>query len=327
MKKATLKDIAKEACVSIATVSYVLNNAPNQTIPEDTKNRVLGAVKRLGYIPNLAARSLAKPTSGLIGILVNRTRQEALWQQFRYTRFINQLEGQLTASGYHVVLSSIDPDQPKLDIIMERKLDAVILIDVKQSIFYQISNLFSFGVPLIIVDALIDDDLFYKVQYHYADAFALAAAYSAERYQYAVLESFYNEDLAAAVRQWSGLSEDAIHTIQKEEELAAFLRRHEGKRGVIMNEFIATAAAKYTDPARMTVLCTCNCPDILPPSAARLIFGDRKTDETFQLIMKLIRHEDSVPSDKYVQIKGQLFPSSKIPSPAISHSEGGYNHA
>lgn len=57
MKKATMKDIARQANVSVATVSYVLNNVKNQTIPDPTRQIILQIARELNYVPNLAARS------------------------------------------------------------------------------------------------------------------------------------------------------------------------------------------------------------------------------------------------------------------------------
>ena len=55
--KVTIKDVAKKANVSKATVSYVLNGI--NKVSEETKQRVMAAVNELGYVPNSAAKSLA----------------------------------------------------------------------------------------------------------------------------------------------------------------------------------------------------------------------------------------------------------------------------
>ncbi|WDC85229.1 LacI family DNA-binding transcriptional regulator [Caloramator sp. mosi_1] len=65
MKRPTLKDIAKEVGVSVATVSYVLNGNEKQSISEETKDKIIQVANRLNYVPNLAARSLVKENRGL----------------------------------------------------------------------------------------------------------------------------------------------------------------------------------------------------------------------------------------------------------------------
>lgn len=62
----TIRDIANEAGVSMATVSYVLNDKGN--ISEETRKRVLDVAERLGYRPSGAARSLKTRKTGNIGV-------------------------------------------------------------------------------------------------------------------------------------------------------------------------------------------------------------------------------------------------------------------
>lgn len=52
------QDVAREADVSRTTVSFVLNNTPGKSITEATRQKVLGAAARLGYVPNENARNL-----------------------------------------------------------------------------------------------------------------------------------------------------------------------------------------------------------------------------------------------------------------------------
>ena len=56
--KSTIKDVAKKAGVSTATVSYVINNIDK--VKPDTKERVLDAIKSLNYTPSSVAISLAR---------------------------------------------------------------------------------------------------------------------------------------------------------------------------------------------------------------------------------------------------------------------------
>ena len=52
----TIKEVAAKAGVSVATVSYVLNNS--RPVKPDTRDRVLEAAQALGYVPNASARNL-----------------------------------------------------------------------------------------------------------------------------------------------------------------------------------------------------------------------------------------------------------------------------
>lgn len=65
-RRVTSVDVAREAEVSRATVSYVLNDTPNQRIPEETRVRVWEAAKRLEYAPSAAARALRSGRSDVV---------------------------------------------------------------------------------------------------------------------------------------------------------------------------------------------------------------------------------------------------------------------
>jgi LacI family transcriptional regulator len=69
MRRVTISDVADLAKVSKATVSHVINNT--RFVEEGTRNRVLAAVKELGYQPSLVARSLATNRTETIGIIVS----------------------------------------------------------------------------------------------------------------------------------------------------------------------------------------------------------------------------------------------------------------
>lgn len=68
MPKLTLLDVAKLAGVSRSTVSRVVNEDPNVSI--EARNRVLEVIRRTGYKPNMAARSLRTKTSNIIGLVI-----------------------------------------------------------------------------------------------------------------------------------------------------------------------------------------------------------------------------------------------------------------
>ncbi len=284
-------------------MSYVLNNVTNQTIPEETKCRVFEAAKQLNYVPNLAARSLVKQKSGLIGILINKNEDDSIWQQLRYSQFVSRLEKLLSTKGYHVVLFSLDASDPKLDIISERKLDGVFVVDVKTEYFHLISSYFSSGVPLIVIDSIIDDPLFYKVNYDYSAAFSHALTTTERQHGYLIVDSFNNSELVDHICNSSGIDQRSIHILTNESQLQAFLSQNDHRPGIILNEFAALAAAKFTDPAKFTVICTADCPEILPPSSARVAFQTGKAEVALKLMLQLLANPMQGPENKYLHVK------------------------
>ncbi|WP_261378381.1 LacI family DNA-binding transcriptional regulator [Paenibacillus agilis] len=300
----TIKDIAKEANVSTATVSYILNNVPKQTITDETRCRVLTAAERLNYVPNLAARSLVKRKTGLIGILINRAANEPWWRQLRYADMVNQLEQLLTERGYHVVLSSIEAEKPKVGIIAERKLDGVFLIDVKEEHFYSISFHFPAGVPLVVVDSLVEDSLFYKVIHDYELALQTAQSWNVGHACYYVIEPYYNEPYVQAIKDAIGVEDSQLYVMEDEAQLTEFISRQPaGSKGIIFNEFIGTLAAKYADPADLTIVCTSGCPEMVPARAKRVSAIENKSQISFELMIQLLKLDGELPIDKYIKVK------------------------
>ncbi len=64
-RRVTAADVARSLGLSRATVGFVLNRTPGQTIPEATRARVLAEAERLGYRPNTAAQALARGRSSI----------------------------------------------------------------------------------------------------------------------------------------------------------------------------------------------------------------------------------------------------------------------
>src|SRR5512138_1166806 len=65
-RRATLKDVAAASGVSRATVSFVLNRTPNQTISPATRDRVLRTARDLGYVPHGIAKALREGASRIV---------------------------------------------------------------------------------------------------------------------------------------------------------------------------------------------------------------------------------------------------------------------
>lgn len=302
-KKATMKDIASAAQVSVATVSYVLNCAPNQTIPEETKQRVLEAAKELQYVPNLAARSLIKKRSGLVGMLVNRSRDEHWWEQLAHSRDIDSLERELTRLGYHVVLVSLDADAPNMAVISERKLDAVFVLGAREETFHDISVHFSAGVPVIVVDSFIDDRLFYKIVYDYELAILSALEARPDHGSFVVVDRLSIDTVGAISRRLS-LPPSQVLVLEDEAQLPDFLASQKGG-GIIMNEGIALLAARWIEPSRFTTVCTAGCPELVRaiPDASIIPFGDGKAKSSIALMQSLLADQYAGPAEKYVRVK------------------------
>lgn len=118
----SIKDVAREAGVSIATVSRVLNDI--DVVNEDTKKKVLDAIKKLGYRPNIVARSLKTQRTKTIGILI-----PDISSQF-YPEIVRGAEDVSNIYDYNIILGNSDFDIQKekeyLRVLKEKMVDGVI---------------------------------------------------------------------------------------------------------------------------------------------------------------------------------------------------------
>ncbi len=111
-KRATIKDVAAQAGVSYQTVSRVINNHPS--VKDDTRQRVQAVIEALGFRPNLAARSLPRRRSQIIGLIVPYEAD----QLFRDPNLIAQIGGidaEANAQGYNLLLSTAGHSNQAVD--------------------------------------------------------------------------------------------------------------------------------------------------------------------------------------------------------------------
>ena len=120
----SIKDVAREAGVSTATVSHVINNT--RFVSQEVRARVLDAVERCGYYPNAHARSLASGRSQTFGLVVSD-----LSNPF-FPELVKSIEAAAFERGYDVMLSNTnyDPDRTSHYVrrFIERKVAGVVVM-------------------------------------------------------------------------------------------------------------------------------------------------------------------------------------------------------
>lgn len=100
-RRPTLRDVARRSGVSPATVSFVLNDAPGQTIPLGTRERVRTAAVELGYTPHRLARALREGRSRILVLEVEAARGGGSLKSF-----VQGMREELGAHGYSLVLNT-----------------------------------------------------------------------------------------------------------------------------------------------------------------------------------------------------------------------------
>lgn len=126
----TIRDVAREAGVSTATVSHVLNNAGQ--VSRRTRRLVLSAIRRLGYFPNVHARNLALGQSRTLGMIVSDIENPF------FPEVIRSFETRARQLGYDVILSDTNYD-PRLtrraaERMLEHKVRGVAVMTSEMSL-------------------------------------------------------------------------------------------------------------------------------------------------------------------------------------------------
>jgi DNA-binding LacI/PurR family transcriptional regulator len=123
----TIRDVAKESGFSATTVSIVLNNAPlARYIPTTTKKRIEGAAKKLGYRPNLFARSLRSRRSHTVGVMVFDMTDPFC------TLVLRGIESSLYQASYLPILTDVHNERARferyLEMLLDRRVEALIVV-------------------------------------------------------------------------------------------------------------------------------------------------------------------------------------------------------
>lgn len=120
-KKVTIKDVAREAGVSISTVSNALNNV--DVLYPDTKQHILEVAKRLHYIPNLNGRNLKTQATNVIGLFINSIKGTY------YGILADSIYWACKKHGYELNIFISDKADNMMANILGRRVDGAVILN------------------------------------------------------------------------------------------------------------------------------------------------------------------------------------------------------
>jgi len=148
----TVKDVAKAAGVSSATVSRVINDDPR--ISEETKSRVLDCIKRLDYKINNIARSLKTNKTHTIGFIAPEIPNDF------FMSIAKGVEDEFRKHGYSVIIcnsnESVEEEEDRIKLLFEKCVDGVIIIPAtSEGKHYR--QLKDMNMPVVLIDRLVNN--------------------------------------------------------------------------------------------------------------------------------------------------------------------------
>ena len=150
----TIKDVAREAGVSIATVSRVFNNVA--VVDEDTRKNVRHVARRLKYVPSALGRSLSTKRTDAIGLLL-----PDLFGEF-FSEVLRGCDQTAQQSRYHLVVSSSHNNKEEIHAalaMMRGRVDGLVIMSPHIDAHTLKENLPQ-SLPVVLLNCYIDDDSF-----------------------------------------------------------------------------------------------------------------------------------------------------------------------
>lgn len=146
-RRLDIRDVAKHARVSIATVSRTINRVP--TVDKALAERVWKSIDTLNYFPNTQARSLVSGRSRLFGLLISEITNPF------FPELIQGFEEIAVSNGYEILIGSTNYDLGRIDTCIRRMLErnvegvAVMTFGIEQPL---LAELVTREVPMVFVD-------------------------------------------------------------------------------------------------------------------------------------------------------------------------------
>jgi len=145
---ATIKDVARLAGVSVATVSHVINGT--RPVAPETAAKVWKAIKELDYHPNAVARSLRTRTTHAIGVVVSDITNPF------FATLVRGAEDAAIEAGYSIIVcnsdETLEKEETYVQLLCRRRVDGMLIAPVREGASPAIRELAQRKVPFVFVD-------------------------------------------------------------------------------------------------------------------------------------------------------------------------------
>lgn len=157
MARPTIRDIAREAGVSRAAVSFALNDRPG--VSPTTRARIIDIAAKMGWRPNATARALSSSRSNAIGLVLQRPRVNNSSERF-FFEFITGIQDALDNSGIDLLLHLSHSMEEELKAYenwwAQGRVDGTIVVDPRDD-DPRPAKLNEYGLPTVVIGQKFDE--------------------------------------------------------------------------------------------------------------------------------------------------------------------------
>ncbi len=176
-ERVTIRDVARQAGVSPATVSNVLNGR-SEAMAKDTLERVQAAIQSLSYRPNHFARGLVTRRTATIGLILSEIETPLFLQAVSF------IEPIARRAGYNILVCNartVEDERQVLGLLLEKQVDGMIFLSISE--FRENEHLLAAqasGVPLVLINRSSPDPAFDQIKWDNTGGVVLAVDHLAQ---------------------------------------------------------------------------------------------------------------------------------------------------
>lgn len=158
----TIRDIAQATGVSATTVSNVIHGKDNR-VSAETIQKINNAIKELGYVPNMSARSLVAGSSKVIGFVnhvVTRNDANVMEDPF-HSAAIGAIESTLRENGYYLMLRTVETAEELVTFLQNWNVSGLFFTGIFRDKFFD--SVAGLHIPVVLLDSYVHNPQFCNV--------------------------------------------------------------------------------------------------------------------------------------------------------------------
>ena len=292
-EKYTMQDIANEAGVSKATVSYVLNDKPNTRVSEEMRKKILQIANVFNYVPNISAKNLGNADQKLIGIMFGYSHSDNYFaEDYAFIKKVQQCFSQMK---YQFVLLENRAKYQYMDLAY----DAIIAIDLSEEQIKTVTtNTFS---PIVLVDCMHSDNLFFQVCFNYVKAVEEAKnSFINSEKTVLIYNEFSNEKMNENLENsFSGLK--FSYSSKSSDKFAEFIKSNKDKDFIVIGKTLASFLYGQVEKEKLLVICNDEIHPLLSSLKSIEFSNAQKAKQVFEII-KLLAARKATKQDEHMII-------------------------